>query len=68
MGHLGNWAAGHADEIFKLESIDALSAYVLVSFAEEDFEGMNIYSLMILDQFDKSLRVYTQGFNNSYSY
>jgi hypothetical protein len=27
-GNLGNWAEDHADEIFKLESIDALTAYV----------------------------------------
>ena len=25
---LGNWVADHADEIFKLDSIDALTAYV----------------------------------------
>jgi len=30
-GTLGNWAADHADEIFKLDSIDALTAYVRVS-------------------------------------
>ena len=68
MGHLGHVAADHADKIFKLESIDALSAYVLVSFAEEDFEGMNIYSLMILDQFDKLFHEHTEEFNSAYSY
>ena len=31
-GHLGNWVADHADEIFLLENIDALTAYVRVSF------------------------------------
>ena len=29
---------------------------------------MNLYSLIKLDRFDKSLREYTQEFNNSYSY
>ena len=67
-GYLGNWAADHADEIFKLDSIDALTAYVRVSFSNEDLEGMNLYSLIKLDQFDKSLHEYTQEFNSSYSY
>jgi hypothetical protein len=59
-GHLGNWAAYHADEIFKLDSIDALTAYVLVRFSNEDLEGMNyLYSLNKLYQFDKSLHEYT---------
>jgi hypothetical protein len=31
-GHLGNWDAYHADEIFKLDNIDALTANVRVSF------------------------------------
>jgi hypothetical protein len=38
-GSLGNWAAVHADEIYKLESIDALTAYIRVSFSNEDLEG-----------------------------
>jgi hypothetical protein len=65
---LGNWAADHADEILKLESIDALTAYVRVNFPTEDLEGMNLYSLSKLDQFDKFLHEYTHEFNNSYSY
>jgi hypothetical protein len=67
-GHLGNWAANHADEIFKLDRIDALTAYVRVSFSNEDLEGMHFYSLIKLDQFDKSLYEYTQEFNSFYSY
>ena len=67
-GPLGNWAADHADEIFRLDSIDALTAYVRVSFSNEDLEGKNLYSLIKLDQFDKSLHEYTQEFNSSYSY
>ena len=39
-GHLGNLAAGHAYEIFKLDNIDALIAYVCVTFFNEDLEGM----------------------------
>jgi len=31
-GPLGNWADDHADEIFRLEFIDALTAYVRVYF------------------------------------
>jgi hypothetical protein len=31
-GPLGNWAADHANEIFRLYSIDALTAYVRVGF------------------------------------
>jgi hypothetical protein len=41
-GPLGNWAADHADEIYKLDAIDALTAYVRVSFSNEDLEG-NIF-------------------------
>jgi hypothetical protein len=51
-GHLGNWDANHADEILKLDGIDALTAYVRVSFSNEDLEGNNSYSLIKLDQFD----------------
>jgi hypothetical protein len=68
MGHLGNWIADHAGEIFKLESIDALTAYVRVSFSNEDLEDTNLYSLIKLDEFDKSLHEYTQELNNSNSY
>jgi len=67
-GHLGNWAADHADEILKLANIDALTAYIRVSFSNEDLESMNLYSLIKLNQFDKSLREYTHEFNSSYSY
>jgi len=66
-GHLGNWAADHANEIFKLDNIDALTAYVCVSFSNEDLEGINLYSFIKLDQFDKSLHEYTHEFNSSYS-
>jgi hypothetical protein len=67
-GHLGNWAGDHADEIFKLDNIDALTAYVRVCFPNEHLEGINLYSLIKLDQFDKSLNEYTQEVNSSYSY
>ena len=40
-GSLGNWAADHADEIFKIDSIDALTSYVRVSFSSEALEGKN---------------------------
>ena len=40
-GHLGNWAAYHANEIFKLGSIDALIVYVRVSISNEELEGIN---------------------------
>jgi hypothetical protein len=65
---LGNWAADPADEILKLGSIDALIAYVRVILSNEDLEGVNLSSLIKLDQFDKSLHEYTQEFNSSYSY
>ena len=67
-GHLGDWAAYHADEIFMLDNIDALTEYVRVNFSNEDLEGINLYSLVKLDQFDKSLHDYTQELNSSYSY
>ena len=67
-GQLGDWAANHADEIFKLGSIDALTAYVRVGFSNEDLEGMNLYFLNKLDLFYRSLHEYTQEFNSSYSY
>jgi hypothetical protein len=35
------WAADHADEIFELDGIDALTAYVRVNFSNEDLEGKN---------------------------
>jgi hypothetical protein len=66
-GSLGNWDADHVDEISKLDSIDALTTYVRVSFSNEDLEGKNSYSLIKLDQVDKSLHEYTQEFNSSYN-
>ena len=66
--HLGNWAADQADQICKLDNIDALTAYVRVSFSNKDLEGVNLYSLHKLDQFDKFLYEYTQEFNSSYSH
>ncbi len=44
IGKLGNWAADHVEEIFKLNSIDALTAYVRVTFSNEDLEGENVFS------------------------
>ena len=38
-GSLGHWAADHADEIYKLDSIDALTAYVRVSFFQRGLGG-----------------------------
>jgi hypothetical protein len=35
-GQLGNWAAIQADEIFKLDIIDAFTTYVRVSFFNEE--------------------------------
>ena len=67
-GHLGNWAANHADKLFKLESIDASIAYARVSFFNEDLDDMNLYPLIKLDQLDQSLHEYTHEFNSSYSY
>jgi hypothetical protein len=67
-GSLGNWAADHTDEIFKLDSIDALTAYVRVNFSNEDLEGKNLYFFIKLNQIDKSLYEYTQKFNSSYKY
>ena len=66
-GSLGNWVADHSDEVVELDSIDALIAYVRVSFSNEDLEGKNLYSLLKSDQVDKSLHEYTQEFNNSYN-
>jgi len=68
--HLGNWAAAdHADNILKLNNIDALTAYVHVRFSTEDLEGMNLHSLIIkLDQIDISLHEYTHEFSSSYPY
>ncbi len=43
-GQLGNWAADNAEEIFKLNPIDALTAYVRVSFSNKYLEGKNLYS------------------------
>ena len=40
-GSLGNWAADHSEEIIRLDSIDALNAYVRVSFSNDDLEGKN---------------------------
>jgi hypothetical protein len=67
-GHLGIRAANHADEIFKLGSIDTLTAYVRVRFFNEDLEDTNLYSLIKSDQFDKSLHEDTRDFKSSYSY
>ncbi len=59
MGQLGKSAANHAEEIIKLNSIDALTAYVRVSFTNKDLEGKKIYTLIKLDRSDKSLHEYT---------
>ena len=59
---LGNWVEYHADEIFKLDSIDALTVYVRDSFFNGDLKGMNLYFLIKLDQFDKHVHKYTQDF------
>jgi hypothetical protein len=67
-GHLGNLAAYHADEILKLDNIDALTVYVRVSFRNEDLEGIYLYSLIKLDHFDKPLHEDTHEFNSSNSY
>jgi hypothetical protein len=67
-GSLGNWVADHTNEIFKLDSIDALTAYVRVHFSNGDLEGKNLYYVINLDQIDKSLHEYTQEFNSSYTY
>jgi hypothetical protein len=48
-GSLGNWAADHADEIFRLDSIDALTAYVRIGFSNADLEGKSLYSLIKMD-------------------
>ncbi len=42
----GNWDADHVEEIFQLNSIDALTAYVRVNFSNEDMEGKKLYSLI----------------------
>ena len=60
---LGNWVADHTDEILKLDSIDALTAYVRVGFSNEDLEGKNLYSPIMLDQVEKSLHEYNREFN-----
>ena len=66
-GRLGSWAADHADEIFKLDIIDALTAYVRVSFSLDDLKGKYLYALIKLDQYDKFLHEYTREFKSSYS-
>ncbi len=53
-GKLGNWDADHVDEIFNLNSIDALSAYVRVSFSNKDLEGKNIFSNQVRSALQKS--------------
>ena len=65
---MSNWTADHSDEIFKLDFIDALTAYVRANFSNEDMEGNNLYSLIKLNHVDKSLYEYIQEFINSYNY
>ncbi len=65
-GQLGNLAADHADEIFKLNPIDALTAYVRVSFSNEDLEEKKIYSLIELNLFDEILHECIREINSSY--
>ena len=45
-----------------------MTAYVRISFSNEELEGKNLYCLIKLDQIDKSVHEYTREFNNSYSY
>jgi hypothetical protein len=67
-GKLGNWASDHTTEIYALQTLDELIAYVRVGFSIEDVEGKNLYSLIQVKQNDKSLTDYTQEFNSAYSY
>jgi hypothetical protein len=67
-GKLGNWASDHTAEIYALQTLDELIAYVRVGFSIEDVEGKNLYSLIQVKQNDKSLTDYTQEFNSAYSY
>ena len=63
------WAADHADDIFELDSIDALLAYVRVIFSnDEGLEDNNLSSLSKLYHFEKSLHEYIQELNSSYFY
>ncbi len=64
----GNWASDHSAEIYDLKTLDELIAYVRVVFPIEDVEGKNLYSLIRVQQGDRSLTDYTQEFNNSYAY
>ena len=52
----------------ELDSIDALTAYVRVSFSNVNLEGKNLDSLIKLDQIDKSLHEYSEELKNSYRY
>jgi hypothetical protein len=65
---LGNWASDHNTEFYDLNTLDELINYVRVGFSIEDIEGTNLYSLICLQQGDKSLSDYTQECNNSYAY
>ena len=68
IGKLGNWASDHSAEIYDLKTLDELINYVRVGFSIEDVEGKNFYSLIRVQQGDKSLIGYTQEFNRSYAY
>jgi len=43
-GQLENWGEDHADEIFLLNNVDALTAHLRVSFSNLDLEGKKLYS------------------------
>jgi len=65
---LGNLAADHNAEIYGLQTLNDLITYVRVGFSIEDVEGKNLYSLIRVQQGEKSLTDYTQEFNSSYAY
>ncbi len=67
-GQLGNWVANHANEIFKLNSIDALTTYVRVNLSNEDLDGKNLCYLIKLNRFDKTLHEYTKELSRSFNY
>jgi hypothetical protein len=51
-----------------MNTLDDLINYVRIGFSIEDVEGKNLYSLLRLDQNDKSMLEYTQEFNSSYAW
>ena len=70
-GKLGRWASDNAELINELRTVSTLGAFLDVSYAVKENEGVGYFhlrSLLELKQKTRSLQQYTKEFNCSYGF